>query len=151
MAEFTIVGYSQAIPPPDILGSGSQMVQQRNSPCLASCPGFHISRRKDKCPNFVLILESNVCNYNLVALQEGVGGKNGEKEKEGRKQSIDPLIHTFSYLHTHPSQTLNGLTVTTVGGCRDEETKVSRSCRHACHSVSPCLSSAHQAFPLTSR
>lgn len=151
MAEVTIVGYPQAIPTPDILGSGSDMVQQRNSPCLASCLGFHISQRRDKCLNIVLPVEPNTCNYNLVALQEeGVGGKDGEEEKEGRKQSIDSLIRTSSYLHIHPSQTFNGLTVTTAGGCRDEEAKVPRSCRHACHPVSPCVSAVHQALPLTS-
>lgn len=101
MAEVITVGYPQAIPPPDILGSGSYMVQQRNSPCLASCLGFCISQRRDKSPNFVLLVEPNVCNYNLVALQEGVGSKDREKEK-GKGSS--PLIHSSTILlATHPS------------------------------------------------
>lgn len=70
MAEVIIVSYPQAIPTTDVLVSGSQMVQKRNILLLASQLGFHIFWRRDNCPNSVLFAEPNICNYNLVALQE---------------------------------------------------------------------------------
>lgn len=80
------------------------MVQQRNSHLLASQLGAHISCSRDKCPNFASFPEPNICNYNLVASQEGGGGGGvgkdrwgGEEKKEGSPPLIHPLSHPLIY------------------------------------------------------
>lgn len=116
------------MPIPAVSGSGSQMVQRRNTSLLASPLGLHVFWSRDICPNFGLCAEPSICNLNLVSLKEG-----GEKEEKEWKQSsihssvhpsIHPHIHSSLHRDIHPSEAFNSLPVTSAEGCRDEEAKV---------------------------